>query len=78
MSGTEKTEKGALMQTCGLRAASRGGGFLPGTGPILARAAPDQEGQPPFPNPSPPPCAGGSRSASFALIRVSLRPSRRG
>ena len=68
---TNSSEKGALMQTCSLRAVSRGQAPPADSDPLPAQVAPDQEGHPPFPNPSGPSLTRlGSRPLAPARTRV--------
>ena len=60
------------MQTCGLRAVSRGEAPPADSGPLPAQVAPDQEGRPAFSNPFPPTCAVGSRRSTSAETHIAL------
>jgi len=55
------------MQTCGLRAVFRGQAPPADSDPIPAQPAPDQEGHPPFPNPS---RSGGDRQVEHRSGRT--------
>ena len=83
MGPTSDSEKGALLQTCGLRAVSPG--LRPRRRrPPGPRAARTQEGPPALPHPPRPLCAGGSRARASQPVRAAstmllgcpdLRPS---